>query len=61
MVMDDLEVKPMSTFSSIAMLNKFNVKEIGALEEKAVNLGMEEANLQVASNVISLCWTTIRI
>ncbi|KAL6290880.1 hypothetical protein ACE6H2_008390 [Prunus campanulata] len=42
MVMDDLEVKPMSTISSMAMLNKFNVKEIGALEEKAVNLGMEE-------------------
>ncbi|VVA40364.1 PREDICTED: DUF674 [Prunus dulcis] len=42
MVMDDLEVKPMSTISSIAMLNKFNVKEVGALEEKVVNLGMEE-------------------
>ncbi|XP_021825135.1 uncharacterized protein LOC110766159 [Prunus avium] len=42
MVMDDLEVTPMSTISSIAMLNKFNVKEVGALEEKVVNLGMEE-------------------
>ncbi|BFG22600.1 hypothetical protein CerSpe_088740 [Prunus speciosa] len=42
MVMDDLEVKPLSTISSIAMLNKFNVKEVGALEEKVVNLGMEE-------------------
>ncbi|XP_027184281.1 uncharacterized protein LOC113782601 [Coffea eugenioides] len=43
MVMDDLVVKPMSTISSIALLNKFNVKEIEALEEKAVILGMNEA------------------
>lgn len=42
MVMDDLEVKPMSTISSIAMLNKFNVKEVGALEEKVVSLEMNE-------------------
>ncbi|CDP21203.1 unnamed protein product [Coffea canephora] len=43
MVMDDLVVKPMSTISSIALLNRFNVKEIEALEEKAVILGMNEA------------------
>ncbi|XP_071932823.1 uncharacterized protein [Coffea arabica] len=43
MVMDDLVVKPMSTISSIALLNRFNVKEVGALEEKEVNLGMNEA------------------
>lgn len=42
MVMDDLVVKPMSTISSITLLNSFNVKEVGALEEKAVNLGMNE-------------------
>ncbi|RVX13796.1 hypothetical protein CK203_010334 [Vitis vinifera] len=29
MVMDDLVVKPMSTISSITLLNKFNVKEVG--------------------------------
>ncbi|KAJ1400191.1 hypothetical protein SESBI_29751 [Sesbania bispinosa] len=29
MVMDDLVVEPMSTISSITLLNKFNVKEIG--------------------------------
>ncbi|XP_057778385.1 uncharacterized protein LOC130997143 [Salvia miltiorrhiza] len=43
MVMDDLEIKPMSTISSITMLNKFNVKDVGALEEKVVYLGMDEA------------------
>ncbi|GMI80682.1 hypothetical protein like AT3G09110 [Hibiscus trionum] len=42
MVMDDLAVKPMSTISSIAMLNKFNVKEVGALQEKTVHFGMDE-------------------
>ncbi|KAH6814665.1 hypothetical protein C2S51_023683 [Perilla frutescens var. frutescens] len=43
MVMDDLVVKPMSTISSITLLNKFSVKDVGALEEKVVNLGMNEA------------------
>ncbi|PQQ12359.1 protein-tyrosine-phosphatase MKP1 isoform X2 [Prunus yedoensis var. nudiflora] len=40
--MDNLEVKPTSTISSIAMLNQFKVKEVGALEEKVVDLGMDE-------------------
>ncbi|EYU36144.1 hypothetical protein MIMGU_mgv1a023687mg [Erythranthe guttata] len=43
MVMDDLVVKPMSTISSLTLLNKFNVKEVSALQEKEVNLGMAEA------------------
>ncbi|XP_021296095.1 uncharacterized protein LOC110425493 [Herrania umbratica] len=43
MVMDDLKVKPMSTISSIALLNRFNVKDVGALEEKTVKIGMDEA------------------
>nr|XP_048326366.1 uncharacterized protein LOC112491051 [Ziziphus jujuba var. spinosa] len=42
MVMDDLEVSPMSTISSIAILNKFDVKEVGALQEKMVSIGMNE-------------------
>ncbi|XP_012838176.1 PREDICTED: uncharacterized protein LOC105958717 [Erythranthe guttata] len=42
MVMDDLVVKPMSTISSLTLLNKFNVKEVSALQEKEVNLGMAE-------------------
>ena len=50
MVMDDLVVKPMSTISSITLLNKFNVKEVGALE-KVVDFTMAEvcnsANLSV--------------
>ena len=43
MVMDDLEVKPMSIISiTITLLNTFNIKKIGALEEKVVCLGMDE-------------------
>ena len=42
MVMDDLEVTPMSTISSIDLLNKFNVKEVGALQEKRVSIGKDE-------------------
>ncbi|KAK6144327.1 hypothetical protein DH2020_021147 [Rehmannia glutinosa] len=43
MVMDDLVVQPMSTISSITLLNSFNVKELSALEEKVVHMGMAEA------------------
>ncbi|XP_068314555.1 uncharacterized protein [Pyrus communis] len=42
MITDDLEVKPLSSISCITMLNRFNVKDIGALEEKVVHLTMEE-------------------
>ncbi|KAL0003000.1 hypothetical protein SO802_016781 [Lithocarpus litseifolius] len=42
MVMDDLAVKPFSTTSLTTLLNKLNVKDIGALEEKVVDLGTEE-------------------
>ncbi|XP_030932886.1 uncharacterized protein LOC115958599 [Quercus lobata] len=42
MVMDDLVVKPMSTISSITLLNRFNVKDVAALEEKVVHLGINE-------------------
>ncbi|KAL2507488.1 hypothetical protein Fot_31135 [Forsythia ovata] len=43
MVMDDLVVKPLSTISSLALLNQYNVKELAALQEKEVDLGMDEA------------------
>ncbi|XP_004241581.1 uncharacterized protein [Solanum lycopersicum] len=43
MVADDLVVKPMSTISCIALLNKFNVRDVGVLEEEVVSFGVEEA------------------
>ncbi|KAJ0866553.1 hypothetical protein HanRHA438_Chr12g0553131 [Helianthus annuus] len=42
MVMDDLAVSPMSTISNITLLNKFNIKDLGDLEEKVVDMGMNE-------------------
>ncbi|KAJ8450501.1 hypothetical protein Cgig2_002186 [Carnegiea gigantea] len=43
MVMDNLEVKPMSTISSLALMNKFHVKDITSLMEKHVQVGFDEA------------------
>ncbi|KAI8539935.1 hypothetical protein RHMOL_Rhmol09G0221500 [Rhododendron molle] len=54
MVMDDLVVTPMSTISGITMLNKFKVKEVGALEERVVHLGMPELPMGSSSVRISL-------
>ncbi|KAK8510178.1 hypothetical protein V6N11_000478 [Hibiscus sabdariffa] len=41
-ILDDLTVTPMSTISSITMLNMFNVKQVDALQEKVVAVGMKE-------------------
>ncbi|CAJ1977719.1 unnamed protein product [Sphenostylis stenocarpa] len=50
MVRDDLMIEPMSTISGITLLNKFNIKEVGALQEKVVELGLTQGvNLLKAS------------
>ncbi|XP_028790130.1 uncharacterized protein LOC114746413 isoform X1 [Neltuma alba] len=41
-VMDDLEVRPMSTISTITLISKFKVKDISSIQERVVELGMEE-------------------
>ncbi|PPR85393.1 hypothetical protein GOBAR_AA35301 [Gossypium barbadense] len=41
MVMDGLIVKPLSTISSL--LNRFSVKDGGALQEKTIKIRMDEA------------------
>ncbi|PWA57464.1 hypothetical protein CTI12_AA408990 [Artemisia annua] len=43
MVMDNLVVKPMSTISSISLINSFGVKDLSRLEEKLVSFGKDEA------------------
>ncbi|XP_074289556.1 uncharacterized protein LOC141614715 [Silene latifolia] len=59
MVMDNLEVKPMSTISGITLMNKFNVKDVTALSEKEVQVGFTEglamlkASFEVADTVLS--------
>ncbi|GJV22466.1 DUF674 family protein [Tanacetum coccineum] len=40
--MDDLVVTPWSNISSISLLSKFNIKDASALEEKDVQIGMDE-------------------
>ncbi|KAL9231415.1 hypothetical protein vseg_006647 [Gypsophila vaccaria] len=42
MVMDNLEVKPMSTISGITLMNKFQVKDVGSLVEKEVQVTLNE-------------------
>ncbi|QHN79368.1 uncharacterized protein DS421_19g669480 [Arachis hypogaea] len=43
MIMDDLVVEPMSTISSITMLNnQFDVKSVAILKDAVVQLGMKE-------------------
>ncbi|CAN1174053.1 hypothetical protein LINPERPRIM_LOCUS9658 [Linum perenne] len=43
MVMDDLRVCPLSMISALSSLNKFGCKDLGALEEKEVEFGIDEA------------------
>ncbi|XP_028790124.1 uncharacterized protein LOC114746107 [Neltuma alba] len=41
-VMDDLEVRPMSAISIVTLISKFKVKDVSSLQERVVELGMEE-------------------
>ncbi|XP_027364832.1 uncharacterized protein LOC113871938 [Abrus precatorius] len=60
MVMDDLVIYPMSTISSITLLNKFDVKEVGSLQEKVVELGMTQGvNLLKASLQSKMVLTSV--
>ncbi|XP_054786144.1 uncharacterized protein LOC129292592 [Prosopis cineraria] len=43
MVMDDLVVQPMSPISCIALLNKYNIKDVSSLQEMVVEFGIQEA------------------
>lgn len=54
MVMDDLAVEPLSSTSSIiSLLDKFNVKNMGTLEEKVVELGMDEGVKLLQTSLLS--------
>ncbi|XP_074287247.1 uncharacterized protein LOC141612384 [Silene latifolia] len=61
MVMDNLEVKPMSTISGITLMNKFNVKDVSALVEKEVQVGFTEglAMLKASFDVTNKVLTTV--
>lgn len=54
MVTDDLAVEPLSSTASITtLLDKLNVKEIGTLEEKMVDLGTEEGMKLLRASLLS--------
>ncbi|CAL2234291.1 unnamed protein product [Prunus armeniaca] len=46
MITDDMEVKPMSAISSIALLKNFDVRDVRSLEEIVVPLDKDKASLQ---------------
>ncbi|KAH6814666.1 hypothetical protein C2S51_023684 [Perilla frutescens var. frutescens] len=56
MITDDLEVMPSSAISIMNLLNKFGVKDVSALEEKMVHLGIHEA-----VKVLSGCMQSKRV
>ncbi|CAN1269174.1 hypothetical protein LINPERPRIM_LOCUS13488 [Linum perenne] len=43
LVMDDLEVIPLSSISVVTSLKNLNIQQIGSLEEKVVEIGMDES------------------
>ena len=49
MVTGDLSVSPMSMVSGVGLLNKFDIKDFGVLEEKVVELGINEVLLVLNS------------
>ena len=48
MVANDLSVTPMSMTSTMALFKKYNISEVGVLEEKVVAIGLEEVNNSLA-------------
>lgn len=58
MVMDDLVVSPMSTISSITLLNKFNIKDVGVLQETSASVGMDEGLKLLKESLHSNCVLT---
>ncbi|KAG6501942.1 hypothetical protein ZIOFF_041826 [Zingiber officinale] len=46
-ITDDLTVTPMSSISSITILNRLHVKNLAALQEQTVTLGLEQVESQI--------------
>ncbi|KAA3481710.1 DUF674 family protein [Gossypium australe] len=42
--MDDLVLRPMLAISCFTLLNKFNTKDVGVLQEKTIDIGTDEIN-----------------
>ncbi|MFQ6671533.1 hypothetical protein Gotur_036050 [Gossypium turneri] len=53
MVMDDLTVGPMSVKSIITLLNHYNIKDLGDLEEKVIAVGVNEGLELLRASMLS--------
>ncbi|OMP02660.1 hypothetical protein COLO4_10941 [Corchorus olitorius] len=53
MVMDDLVVWPRSTISGITLINKFNIKDIRVLEERVIDMGMDQGGKLIQAALLS--------
>ncbi|XP_011027117.1 PREDICTED: uncharacterized protein LOC105127490 [Populus euphratica] len=53
MVTGDLSVFPMSMVSGVGLLNKFDIKDFGVLEEKVVELGINEGLELLKASLLS--------
>ncbi|KAG4181200.1 hypothetical protein ERO13_A10G212100v2 [Gossypium hirsutum] len=42
MITDDLAIRPMSAISCITLLKQFNIKDVGVLEEKTIDIGIDK-------------------
>lgn len=51
-VTDDLSVSPMSMISGVAQLNKFNVRDFGALEERMAEFGINGVRIYALNFVV---------
>lgn len=61
MVMDDLAVEPMSAISCITVLNRFKIKDVSLVEERNVELGLEEVRRHGLIPYASLDLLLIRV
>ncbi|PPR84201.1 hypothetical protein GOBAR_AA36508 [Gossypium barbadense] len=53
MVMDDLTVRPLSAKSIITLLNHYNIKDLGDLEEKVIAVGVNEGLELLRASMLS--------
>jgi hypothetical protein len=50
LVMDDLDVKALSTSSLVTLLTQFNVKDVGDIEERVFDVGMDEVYMSLITH-----------
>jgi hypothetical protein len=61
MVMDDLIVKPMSTISSVTLLNDLNIKDISFLQEKMVEVDIKKVIILIRTFNFLLSYSMIYV